>query len=213
MRMRAMCGRAAGSSRAKTSSCCSARDSLQAEILVQRHLTSRDAFVHADLSGAPVCVVKHPGGAAYGGSGGGGDGGGSALVGSDVSELPPLTLSQAGTAVLCRSEGWSGKVVTSAWWVKADAVTKEDGHGGTLPQGVFRARGGGRAYLPPSQMVMGFGILFRVGLGCVAKHVDERRVRGGANDEDEAEAEEEVSEEVEVPAHAVHGTKGAATEI
>ena len=56
-----------------------AKDAHQAEMLVRRHLRARDAYVHADVPGAPVCVVKHSGSA---------------------SEIPPLTLSQAGCAVL-----------------------------------------------------------------------------------------------------------------
>lgn len=58
-----------------------ARDLQQAEMLASRHLGPRDVYVHADLSGAPVCVVKHWGGA-------------------DEDGVPPLTLSQ-----VCRHRG------------------------------------------------------------------------------------------------------------
>ena len=162
-----------------------ARDAQQAEMLVRRHLRANDAYVHADVNGAPLCVVKANSSAA------------TSTSSSAALELPPLTLSQAGCAVLSRSDGWSNRVVTSAWYVRADAVTKEDGHGGRLPTGVFNVRKGcSRVYLPPSPPVMGFGVLFRVGLSSVAGHVDERKVRGGVNDAVE-EVEEEATVEVE----------------
>ena len=149
-----------------------AKDAHQSEMLVRRHLRARDVYIHADVPGAPVCVVKHSG---------------------SSSEIPPLTLSQAGCAVLSRSDGWSNRVVTSAWWVAADAVTKDDPHGGRFPPGVFGVKSSAtRIYLPPSPPVMGFGILFRVSLSSVAQHADERRVRGGMNDVEEAEEEELV---------------------
>ena len=101
-----------------------------------------------------------------------------------------LMPAQAGCAVLSRADGWNGRIVTSAWWVAADALTKLDGHGGRLPIGTFAVRGS-RHYLPPSPPVMGFGVLFRVALPCVARHLDERRARGGANEVDDAASEGE----------------------
>ena len=170
----------------------SAKDAQQAEMLVARHLRARDVYVHADLNGAPVCVVKHHG---------------------QSPEIPPLTLSQAGCAVLSRSEGWNNRVVTSAWWAPAAAITKADSHGGILPTGVFGLRHGyQRSYLPPSPPVMGFGVLFRVGLPHVAKHLDERRIRGGINDSgngdtaaEEAAAGEEIAQDEEAEEAAEEG--------
>ena len=39
-------------------------------------------------------------------------------------EIPPTTLEQAGIMSVCRSVAWNEKVVTSAWWVHHDQVTK-----------------------------------------------------------------------------------------
>ena len=150
-----------------------AKDTQQADMLIRRHLRSRDVYVHADVNGAPVGVVKHQGG---------------------TGEVPPLTLSQAGHAVLCRSEAWTSRATTSAWWVSADKVSKQDVTGTLLPAGLFRTLGT-RNYLPPSPPVMGFGVLFRVSLGDVARHADERRVRGAAEAGDDDDAEVEVAED------------------
>ena len=138
-----------------------ARDAQQAEMLVRRHLRPRDSYVHADVGGAPVAIVRH-----HGGEG----------------EVPPLSLAQAGNAVLCRSEAWGSKAVISAWYVAAHQVTKESGHGFRLPTGIFGTHGQ-KHYLPPSPLVMGVGLLFRVGLGSVARHAADRRVRSGGDDE------------------------------
>ena len=37
--------------------------------------------------------------------------------------VPPLTLSEAGSAAVCRSNAWDSKIITSAWWVQADQVS------------------------------------------------------------------------------------------
>ena len=52
-----------------------AKDSLQGETLVRRHLRANDAYVHADVANAPVCIVKH-----------------APFLG--MGPIPPLTLSQ-----------------------------------------------------------------------------------------------------------------------
>ncbi|KAL1519738.1 hypothetical protein AB1Y20_023246 [Prymnesium parvum] len=150
----------------------SARDGQQAELLVRRHLKPADLFLHADVDGAPVTVVK----AARG----------------DEEALPQrvVTLAQAGTAVICRSSGWASKVVTSAWWVREAQVGKRDDTGYYLPTGRFYVRGQ-RNYLPPNQLLMGLGVLFRVGNGSVAAHLADRRRGGGGG---EAAAGEEAEE-------------------
>ena len=38
----------------------SGRDAQQNELLVKRHLSVGDAYVHADLHGAPSTIVKNP---------------------------------------------------------------------------------------------------------------------------------------------------------
>ena len=60
-----------------------------------------DLYVHADLHGAASTIVKN-----------------------HVPEkaVPPLSISQAGCACVCRSAAWDAKIVTSAWWVHQHQV-------------------------------------------------------------------------------------------
>ena len=59
----------------------------------------------------------------------------SPSISFDLVRSHSISLWQAGCAVLCRSDGWSSRLVTSAWWVSSGAVTKDDAFGGRLPQG------------------------------------------------------------------------------
>ena len=87
----------------------SGRDAQQNELLVKRYLRKGDAYVHADLHGASSTIVKNR---------------------TPEAPLPPLTLSQAGQACVCRSQAWDAKVVTSAWWVHPEQVRARGGGGG-----------------------------------------------------------------------------------
>jgi len=52
--------------------------------------------VHAELHGAASTIIKNH---------------------EPEKALPPLSISQAGCACVCRSAAWDAKIVTSAWWV------------------------------------------------------------------------------------------------
>ena len=55
---------------------------------------------------------------------------------------------------------------------------------------------GKKNYLPPSHLILGFGILFKLGEECVENHKNERRVRTLMEDEQPQEiADNEVNEE------------------
>ena len=132
------------------------QDGMQADMLVKKHLGPADVFVHADVEGALPCIVK--------------------AHGSRTTEIPPLTLSQAGSFVLCRSPAWTSRNITSAWWVRHEQVLKVPPAGDRPPPGHFIVTGH-KQFLPPSQLLMGFGILFKVPTHRVAAHLKERRVR------------------------------------
>ena len=55
--------------------------------------------------------------------------------------MPPKTLNEAGTMALCHSAAWDAKVVTSAWWVHHDQVSKTAPTGEYLTTGSFMIRG------------------------------------------------------------------------
>ncbi|CAL7949854.1 unnamed protein product [Xylocopa violacea] len=145
------------------------RDQQQNELIVKRYLKTGDIYVHADLSGASSVVIKNPGG----------------------NPVPPKTLAEAGTMAVAYSIAWDAKVVTGAWWVNNDQVSKTAPTGEYLTTGSFMIRGK-KNYLPPCQLVMGLGFLFRLEESSIERHKDERRVRVI---DDESEVTDSVLEE------------------
>jgi len=55
--------------------------------------------------------------------------------------VPPKTLNEAGTMAICHSAAWDAKVITSAWWVNNDQVSKTAPSGEYLTTGSFMIRG------------------------------------------------------------------------
>ena len=129
----------------------SARDAMQSELLYRRYLSKGDIFVHADLEGATPIVVKN-------------------RAGSADAPISPSTLSQAGNLCVASSTAWESKAVMSAWWAHAHQVSKIAENGsGIMPTGVFQIKGE-KNFLAPSQLVLGFGIMFQVSQESVRNH-------------------------------------------
>ncbi|GFR96885.1 nuclear export mediator factor Nemf-like, partial [Elysia marginata] len=135
------------------------RDQQQNELVVKRYMRPGDLYVHADLHGASSCIVKNPAGG----------------------PVPPKTLNEAGTMAICNSAAWDSKVVTSAWWVYHDQVSKTAPSGEYLTTGSFMVRGR-KNYLPPSYLIYGFGFLFKLEESSVERHLGERKVRTADTD-------------------------------
>jgi predicted ribosome quality control (RQC) complex YloA/Tae2 family protein len=160
----------------------SGRDAQQNELLVKRYLRKGDVYVHADLHGAASTIIKNN---------------------DPAMPIPPLTLSQAGQACVCRSAAWDAKVITSAYWVHPHQVSKTAPSGEYLTTGSFMIRGR-KNYLPPQQLVMGIAWLFRLEEESIKGHLGERAVRldlleNGGGDGGESIVEEIIEdEEVEV---------------
>ncbi|XP_069118098.1 ribosome quality control complex subunit NEMF-like [Argopecten irradians] len=136
------------------------RDQQQNEMIVKRYLKSGDLYVHADLHGASSCVIKN----------------------STGNPVPPKSLNEAGSMAICNSAAWDAKVVTSAWWVYHDQVSKTAPSGEYLTTGSFMIRGK-KNYLPPSFLVYGFGFLFKLEDGSIFRHKGERKIRTTEEDE------------------------------
>lgn len=129
----------------------SARDAMQSELLYRRYLSKGDIFVHADLEGATPIVVKN-------------------RAGSADAPISPSTLSQAGNLCVATSSAWDSKAVMSAWWAHAHQVSKIAENGsGIMPTGVFQIKGE-KNFLAPSQLVLGFGIMFQISQESVRNH-------------------------------------------
>ncbi|RWS17356.1 Nuclear export mediator factor Nemf-like protein [Dinothrombium tinctorium] len=116
------------------------RDAQQNEMIVKRYLKPGDVYVHADLHGATSVVVKN----------------------NDPSApIPPKTLEEAGTMAVCYSSAWDAKIVPRSWYVFHDQVSKTAPTGEYLTVGAFMIRGK-KNYLPLTQLIMGFGFIFRL---------------------------------------------------
>merc|ERR1719167_2000665 len=153
------------------------KDAQQNELIVKRYMKPNDVYVHADLHGAATVVVKN--------------------ISSDP--VPPKTLNEAGQFAVCFSQAWDSKILTAAYWVKPEQVSKTAPSGEYLTVGSFMIRGK-KNFLPPSQLTMGFAFLFCLTEDSLERHKDERKVRGleeAKQDMKESESVEELSEKVE----------------
>ncbi|CEL01089.1 hypothetical protein ASPCAL00681 [Aspergillus calidoustus] len=126
------------------------RDAMQSELLYRRHLRKGDIFIHADLEGATPIIVKNRGGASS-------------------SSISPTTLSQAGNLCLATSTAWDSKAIMSAYWVDASQVSKTAEAGDLLPVGEFLIKGE-KNFLAPSQLVLGFAVMFQVSKESLPNH-------------------------------------------
>ncbi|GAB0087506.1 Nuclear export mediator factor NEMF homolog [Sergentomyia squamirostris] len=159
------------------------RDQQQNELIVKRYMRPSDIYVHAEIQGASSVVIRNP-------SGG---------------EVPPKTLLEAGTMAICYSVAWDAKVVTNAYWVKSEQVSKTAPTGEYLGTGSFMIRGK-KNFLPPCQLVLGLSFLFRLEDGSVERHRGERRVRQFGEDDEslsrqtslDTERLSSISEDVEI---------------
>lgn len=150
------------------------RDAQQSEMLYQRYLRKGDVYVHADLQGAASVIVKNKPGML------------------DI-PIPPSTLSQAGTLAVATSSAWNSKAVMSAWWVKPDQVSRTAPTGEYLTTGPFTIRGQ-KNYLPPAQLLLGFGVMFQVSEESKARHLKHRLVGNTRTSADIAQNINETAE-------------------
>jgi len=130
------------------------RDAQQNEILYKRYLKKGDVYVHADLHGAASVIIKNN-------------------PSSPDAPIPPSTLSQAGNFSVTTSSAWDSKAHMAAWWVNADQVSKTAPTGEYLTVGGFVIRGK-KNFLPPAQLLLGFGVMFQISEESKAKHVKHR---------------------------------------
>lgn len=96
------------------------RDQQQNELIVKRYLRPNDIYVHADIQGASSIVIRNP----YTGN-----------ATDPQAAIPPKTLLEAGAMAISYSVAWDAKVTTSAYWVRAEQVSK------TAPTGEYLETG------------------------------------------------------------------------
>jgi predicted ribosome quality control (RQC) complex YloA/Tae2 family protein len=130
------------------------KDAQQNEMLYKKYLKKGDVYLHADLHGAATIVIRNN-------------------PKTPDAPIPPSTLSQAGTLAVASSNAWDSKAGMSAWWVNADQVSKSTPTGEFLPTGSFMIRGK-KNFLPPAQLLLGFGVIFQISDESKARHVKHR---------------------------------------
>ena len=128
------------------------RDRQQNEQIVRRYLEKGDIYVHADFHGASTVVIKNPKGG----------------------EVPPRTLSEAGQMACTHSSAWDAKITIGSYWVHWDQVSKTAPTGEYLTAGAFMIRGK-KNFMPPSQLAIGVGMLFKVDDSCIVNHLNDRK--------------------------------------
>ncbi|XP_039964722.1 nuclear export mediator factor NEMF homolog [Bactrocera tryoni] len=157
------------------------RDAQQNELIVKRYMRPTDIYVHAEIQGASSVVIRNPTGA----------------------EVPPKTLLEAGTMAISYSVAWDAKVVTNAYWVRSDQVTKTAPSGEYLGTGSFMIRGK-KNFLPSCHLIMGLSLLFKLEDSFVERHRGERKLRTFEEEQHELEEQEQrlkelgLNEDVEI---------------
>ncbi|CDS43177.1 protein of unknown function DUF814 [Echinococcus multilocularis] len=181
------------------------RDDVQNETLIKRYFSQHDIYVHADIHGASSVIVKAR--ALQACEKPTEDSEDNAIA---IPQPPMRTLFEAGHMAVALSNAWSAKVITNAWWVRYDQVSKTAPSGAYLPTGSFVIRGR-KNVLPQCLLTYGIGILFKLGDDSVKRHVGERCIDLEAVEESnailkrydippqsEGNAEEEDEEESDV---------------
>lgn len=169
---------------------------MQSETLYRRYLRKGDIFVYADLEGATPMIIKNK-------------------PGAPSSSISPTTISQAGTLSISTSTAWDSKAVMSAWWVDAGQVRKTAQAGDLLPVGEFLVNGE-KNFLAPSQLVLGFAVMWQVSKESVKNHKSFRAEEAPASEQaqvtDETPAQTSQAQEDSKPAPPVEVSEQAEAE-
>ncbi len=99
------------------------RDASSNEEVVKKYLKKGERYIHADIHGAPSCVVK------------------AEDVDGNFVEISEKTLYEACQFALSYSKAWNQYSMGSAYWVKPEQVSKTPEAGEYLPKGAFVIRG------------------------------------------------------------------------
>ena len=89
-----------------------------------------DLYMHSDYGGAASTIIK---------------------INNKEVGAPRTTLEEAAVFTVCRSKAWDTKILSGAWWVYHDQVSKSAPTGEFLPTGSFMIRGK-RNFIQPNRM-------------------------------------------------------------
>jgi predicted ribosome quality control (RQC) complex YloA/Tae2 family protein len=99
------------------------KDAKSNDHLIKKQLEKGDRYAHADIHGAPSCIVKN-----------------KDMDGKTLS-ISELTLKEACTFSVCYSKAWKQYVEAQAYWVLPEQVSKTPQSGEFVPRGAFIIRG------------------------------------------------------------------------
>ncbi|MFQ6010004.1 MAG: NFACT RNA binding domain-containing protein [Candidatus Aenigmatarchaeota archaeon] len=113
------------------------RDATQNEMLFKKHLQEGDIVLHAEISGAPLTIIK-----------------------SEGKPVTPLAVREAGEFAISYSSAWKqGLGSMRAFFAKHDEVSKKAPAGEYLPKGSFMFHK--RNYLKKMEIKIAIGIMFQ----------------------------------------------------
>ena len=114
------------------------KDAKSNERVVKKYMKDDDIYVHADIHGAPSCIVK------------------AMDVDGNKIDIDEETIKEACQFAIAYSKAWKQFGMASAYWVYPHQVSKAAGSGEFLPRGAFIIRGK-RNYMR-CKMEVGVGI-------------------------------------------------------
>jgi predicted ribosome quality control (RQC) complex YloA/Tae2 family protein len=116
------------------------KDAHQNELLVKKHFTKNDIYLHSDTHGSGSCIIKN--------------------IINNEDEVPShISIEQASSYIICNSKAWKHNSPDKAFWVYHNQVSKTPPTGEYLPTGSFMIRGK-KNYIITS-LQLGFGIMFK----------------------------------------------------
>jgi predicted ribosome quality control (RQC) complex YloA/Tae2 family protein len=131
------------------------RDASTNEKVVKKHLSAGDVYLHADIHGAPSCVLKSEG------------------------RTPSAeSLRQAAHFAAAYSKAFAQFGSADAYWVKPEQVSKTAATGEFVPRGAFIVRGE-RNYVPKLPMEVAVGLVKLTKEGRIAPDGQHRRLMAG----------------------------------
>ncbi len=113
------------------------RDAATNEDVVKKHMEQHDRYVHADLHGAPSCVVK------------------AQAPDGEKQSISEATLEEACQFALSHSSAWKQYASGGAYWVQPGQVSKTPESGEHLPTGAFVIRGNRHYVKCPVRLAVG----------------------------------------------------------
>jgi predicted ribosome quality control (RQC) complex YloA/Tae2 family protein len=113
------------------------RDASSNDTVVKKYLSEGDRYAHADIHGAPSCVIKSKG------------------LNDEKIPISEKTLEEACLFAASYSRAWNQSGEASAYWVLPEQVSKTPESGEFVPKGAFMIRGKRNYYRSKLEVAVG----------------------------------------------------------